>query len=132
MSETLIWDLVTWLCCIDLASLGSDTIVPAGVGVLDETSQIMEELREGHVASLVDSVIEQGGTPQCGVFPEQDTMDAGQALLCWVQRLQVVLLSAHTATPRLVTVVDATEIMCAWWTETRTIYIDIFICSNTN
>lgn len=105
---------MTWLCCIGLASLGSDTVVPSGVGVLDETSQIVEELSEGHVAGLVDGVVEQGGAPQCGIFPEQDTVDAGQALLCGVQRLQVVFLPTHTAAPWLVAVVDATEIMCAW------------------
>lgn len=80
----------------------------------------MEELREGHVAGLVDSVVEQGSTPECRVFPEQDTMDAGQALLCGVQWLQVVFLSARAAAPWLVAVVDAPEIMCAWWGESRT------------
>lgn len=110
---------MTWLCCIGLASLGSDTVVPAGVGVLDEASQIVEELREGHVAGLVDGVVEQGSTPQCRIFPEQDTMNAGQTLLCRVQRLQVVLLPAHAAAPWLVAVVNATEIMCTWWTETK-------------
>lgn len=104
---------MTWLCCIGLASLGSDTVVPAGDGILDEASQVIEELREGHVAGLVDSVVEQGCAPQRGVFPEQDTVDAGQPFFCWVQRLQVVLLPAHAAAPRLVAVVDATEIMCA-------------------
>lgn len=47
----------------------------------------MEELGEGHVAGLVDGVVEQGGAPQCGVFPEQDAVDAGQAFLCGVQGL---------------------------------------------
>lgn len=111
---------VTRLCCISLASLGSDTVVPAGIGVLNKAPQIVEELREGHVAGLVDSVVEQGSAPECGVFPEQDTMDAGQALLCGVQRLQVVFLSSHTAAPWLVAVVDASEIMCAWGGKSRT------------
>lgn len=39
-------DIVTWLCCISLASLGSDTVVPAGVGVLDKASQVVEQLGE--------------------------------------------------------------------------------------
>lgn len=72
------------------------------------------------MAGLVDGVVEQGGAPQRGVFPEQHAVDAGQAFFCRVQRLQVVLLPAHAAAPRLVAVVDAAEIMCAWWTEERT------------
>lgn len=104
---------MTWLCCISLSSLGSDTIVPAGVGVLDEASQVVEELREGHVAGLVDGIVEQGSAPQSGVFPEQDTVDAGQALLCGVQGFKVVLLPAHATAPWLMVVVDTTEIMCA-------------------
>lgn len=84
------------------------------------------ELREGHLAGLADCVVEQGSTPQCWVSPEQNTMDAGQAFLCGVKRLQVVLLPAHAAAPWLVAVVDATEIMCALWTETRTIFIVVF------
>lgn len=77
----------------------------------------MEELRERHAAGLVDGVVEQSCAPQCGIFSEQDTVDAGQALLCGVQGLQVVLLPGHAAAPWLVVVVDAAEIMCAWWTE---------------
>lgn len=106
--------ILTWLCGVSLASLGSDTVVPSGVGVLDKASQIVEELREGHVAGLIDGVVEEGRAPQGGVFPEQDAVDAGQALLCGVQGLQVVLLPAHAAAPRLVAVVEASEIMCAW------------------
>lgn len=105
---------MTWLCCVGLSSLGSDTVVPSGVGVLDEASKIVEELGEGHVAGLIDSVIEEGRAPQGGVFPEQDTVDAGQALLCGVQGLQIVLLPAHATAPWLVAVVDASEIMCPW------------------
>lgn len=57
-SLTLPGDIVTWLCSISLASLGSDAVAPAGVGVLDEASQVVEELREGHVTGLVDGVVE--------------------------------------------------------------------------
>lgn len=106
-------NIVTWLCSVSLASLGSDTVVPAGVGVLDKAAQVVEELNEGHVAGLVDGVVEQGSTPQSGVFPKQDTVDACQTLFCGVQGLQVVLPPAHAAAPRLVAIVDASEIMRA-------------------
>lgn len=75
------------------------------------------------MAGLVHGVVEQGGPPQRGVLPEQDTVDAGQTLLCGVQGLQVVLLPADAAAPRLVEVVDAAEVMSAWWTETRTLFM---------
>lgn len=81
--------MVTWLCRVGLASLGSDTVVPAGAGVFNEAPQVLKELTEGHVAGLVDGVIEHGGAPQGGVSPEEDTVDASQALLRWVQRSQV-------------------------------------------
>lgn len=116
-------DTETWLRCISLASLGSDTVVPAGDGVLDEASQVVEQLREGHLAGLVDSVVQQGSTPKGRVFPEQDTVDAGEALFCGVLGLQIVLLPAHVAAPWLVAVVDTAEIMRAWWIKTRTNYI---------
>lgn len=114
---------MTWLRCISLASLGSDTVVPAGDGVLDEAFQVVEQLREGHLAGLVDGVVQQGSTPKGRVFPEQDTMDAGEALFCGVWGLQIVLLSAYIAAPWLVAVVDTTEIMRAWRIKTSTNYI---------
>ena len=105
--------IATWLCRVSLASLGSNTIVPAGVGVLNKASQVVEKLREGHVAGLIYSIIEQGSTPQSWVFPEQNTVDAGQALLCWVQRLQVVLFPSQPTAPWLVGIVYTSEVMCA-------------------
>lgn len=117
---------MTWQRRVGLASLGSDAIVPAGVGVLHEASQILKELREGHLARLVDSVVEQGGAPQSRVLSEQDAVDAGQTLLGGVQRLQVVLPPPLAVAPRLVAVVDPTEIMCTWRRETRTSYKDGF------
>lgn len=110
---------LTWLCCVGLASLGSDTVVPAGIGILDEAPQVMEELGEGQLAGLVDGVVEQGGAPQCRVFPEQNAVDAGQALLGGVQGLQVVLLPAHAGAPWLMAVIDAAEVMCACGTEPK-------------
>lgn len=108
---------MTWQCCVGLASLGSHAVVPAGVGVLDKAPQVVEELREGHVAGLVDSVVQQGGPPQRGVPPEQHAVDAGQTLLRGVGGLQVVLPPAVAGGPRLVAVVDPAVIMRAWWRE---------------
>lgn len=107
----------TWQCRVALAPLGSDAVVPAGVGVLDEAAQVVEELGEGHVAGLVDGVVEQGGPPQRGVPPEQHAVDAGQALLRGVGGLQVVLPAPVAVAPRLVAVVEAAEVMCSWWGE---------------
>lgn len=71
------------------------------------------------MAGLVDRVIEQGSTPQNGVLPEQDAVDAGKALLRGVGRFQVVLLPARVIAPWLVAIVYTTEIMGAWWNKTR-------------
>lgn len=71
----------------------------------------MEELREGHVRRLVDGVVEQGSTPQPGVSVEQHAVDAGQALLGGIDRLQAKLLPLGWAVPRLLTVIDAAEIV---------------------
>lgn len=108
---------VTWQCRVGLAPLGSHTVVPAGVGVLDKAAQVVEELGEGHVAGLVDGVVEQSGPPQRGVPPEQHAVDAGQTLLRGVGGLQVVLPPAVAGAPRLVAVVEPAVIMCAWWGE---------------
>lgn len=75
----------------------------------------MEELSEGHAAGLVDGVVEQGGPPQRGVPAEQHAVDAGQTLLRGVGRLQAVLLAPVAVAPRLVAVVEAAEVVRAWW-----------------
>lgn len=107
------FNIVTWLRCVALASLGSNAVVPASVGVLDEVSQVAEELGEGHLTGLVDRVVEQRSTPQNGVPPEQNTVDASQTFLCGIQGFQVVHLPARAATPWLVTIVNAAQIMSA-------------------
>lgn len=71
----------------------------------------MEELSEGHVRRLVDGVVEQGGAPQPRVSAEQHAVDAGQALLGGVDRLQAELLPPVSAAPRLLAVIDAAEIV---------------------
>lgn len=109
----------TWQCRVALASLGSDAVVPAGAGVLDEAAQVVEELSEGRAAGPVDGVVEQGGPPQRGVPPEQHAVDAGQTLLRGVGGLQVVLPAPVAVAPRLVAVVEAAEVMCAWRRETE-------------
>lgn len=111
--------MLTWPRRVALASLGPDAVVPAGVGILDEAAQVVEELGEGHVAGLVDGVVEQGGPPQTGVLPQQDAVDAGQPLLCGVQRLQAVLPPALAPAPRLLAVVNAPEVMRTFRTEMR-------------
>ena len=102
---------LTWLRRVALASLGSDAEVPAGVGVLDEAAQVAEELAEGHAAGLVDGVVEQSGAPQDGVLPEQHAVEAGQALLRGVERLQAQPPPALAPAPRLLAVVAAPEIV---------------------
>lgn len=116
----------TWQCRVALASLGSDAVVPAGIRVLHKASQVVEELSEGHVAGLVDGVVEQGGTPQRGVPPEQHTVDAGQTLLRGVGGPQVVLPAPVAVAPRLVAVVEAAEVMCAWWRETVEFTVSVY------
>lgn len=103
----------TWQGCVGLASLGTDAVVPACVWVLNKASQVAEELSEGRVPGLIDGIIEQRGAPQSGVLPKQNAVDAGQALLCWVQRLQVVLPPPRVVAPWLLAVVEASEVMSA-------------------
>ena len=59
----------TGLRGVRLAPLGSQTILPADVWVLDEARDVAKELAEAHVGSVVHSVVEQRRTPQIGLFP---------------------------------------------------------------
>lgn len=79
---------------------------------MQEPAQVVKQLWEGHAAGLVDGVVEQGGAPQGGVLAEEHAVDAGQTLLSGVDGPQTVFLSAAAAAPRLVTVVDAAEVVC--------------------
>lgn len=113
------WPLIrrwrcTWQSRVGLSSFGSDTIVPSRVGVVDESTQVVKQLWEGHAAGLVDGVVEQGGTPQGGVLAEEHAVDAGQTLLSGVDGPQTVFLPAAAAAPRLMTVVDAAEVVRTW------------------
>lgn len=103
----------TWLGGIRLSSLGTDAVLPAYILILHILCQILEELAEGHVCSLVDSVIQQGCTPQERLLPKQHTMQAGQALLSGVGRPKPILESAFSAVPRLSRIVHTTQIVGA-------------------
>lgn len=59
----------TGLRGVRLAPLGSQTVLPADVWVLDEASDVAEELAEAHVGGVVHRVVEQRCTPQIGLFP---------------------------------------------------------------
>lgn len=78
---------------------------------MDEACELLKELCEGHVRRLVDGVVEQGGTPQPGVSAEQHAVDAGQALLGGVDRLQAELLPPGSAAPWLLAVINTAEIV---------------------
>lgn len=109
--------LCTWQCGVGLSSFGSDAVVPSCVGVVDKSAQVMKQLWEGHVAGLVDGVVEQGCAPQDGVLAEEYAVDACQTLLSRVDRPQTVFLPATDVAPWLMTVVDATEIVRTWTKE---------------
>lgn len=109
--------IITRLWCVGLATFSSYAVVPACAGIADEVPELVEELREGHVRRLVDSVVEQSSAPQPRVSSEQHAVDAGQALLGGVDRLQTELLPRFSAAPRLLAVIDAAEIVCTWVTE---------------
>lgn len=64
------------------------------------------------MAGFVYGVVEQCGPPQDWVLAEEHAVNAGQPLFSGVDGLQVVFFPAHAAAPRLVTVVDASEVMC--------------------
>lgn len=83
------------------------------MGVRDKLPDVLEELAEGHLAGLVHGVVQEGGPPQEGVFSEQDAVDARQAFLRGVIRLQLVLPAAGPAVPRLLQVVHPAEVMRA-------------------
>lgn len=65
------------------------------------------------MAGLVHGVVEEGGPPQEGVLPEQHAVDARQPLLGGVVGLQLVFSAASPTVPRLLQVVDPSEVMCA-------------------
>lgn len=82
MSENL--RTPTWLGSISQSPLGSHTIIPSCIGVLDKLSDIFEELTKRHVTGSVDSVVEESSPPKEGVFSEQDTVNTCQTLLCGI------------------------------------------------
>lgn len=53
----------TWLWCVSPPSLGSYAVIPPSIGVFDKFPHILEELAEGHLASLIYCVVEQGSSP---------------------------------------------------------------------
>lgn len=59
----------TGLRGIRLPPLGSQTVLPADVWVLDKAGDVAEELAEAHLCSVVHCVVEQRCTPQVGLFP---------------------------------------------------------------
>lgn len=103
----------TWLGGIHLSSLGPDAVLPTYSLVLHILRQILEELAEGHVCSLVNGVVEQGRTPQERLLSEQHTVQAGQALLGGVSWPQPVLQSAFGAVPRLPGIVHTAQVVGA-------------------
>ena len=66
----------TWLWCVSPPSLGSYAVIPPSIGVLDKSPHILEKLTEGHLASLMHRVVEQGSPPEKRVFAEQNTVNA--------------------------------------------------------
>lgn len=64
------------------------------------------------MAGLVYSVVEQCSPPQGGILAEEHAMDASQPLFSGVDGLQAMFFPAPTAAPRLMAVVDASEVMC--------------------
>lgn len=103
----------TWLGRVGPAPLGAHTVIPPRVGVLDKLPNLSEEFAEGHLAGLIDGVVEEGSPPQKGVLSEQDTVNACQPFLRGIVWLQLVLLAASPTVPWLLEVVNASEIMCA-------------------
>lgn len=78
---------------------------------MDKAFKLVEELSEGHMCRLVDGVVEQGSTPQCRVSVEQHAVDAGQAFLGGVDRLQSELFPHGSAAPWLQVVIGAAEVV---------------------
>lgn len=66
----------TWLWCVSPPPLGSYTVIPPGIGVLDKLPHVLEKLAEGHLTSLIDCVVEQGSPPKQRVFAEEDAVNA--------------------------------------------------------
>lgn len=90
-----------------MSSLGTEAVLPAYCGVLDEARDIAEQLAEAHVGCMVHGVVEESGAPQEGLLPQQHAVNAGQSLLCRIGRLQSKLLSSDGSGPRLHAVINA-------------------------
>ena len=105
---------VTWLRRVHLSPLGSQTVLPAYGRVLDKAGDVAEQLAEAHGGGVVHGVVEQGGPPQVGLLPQQHAVQAGQALLCGVGRLQAQLLPADSRAPRLQVVVHPAQVVGAF------------------
>lgn len=101
----------TWLGCISPPPLGSYAVIPPSVGVLYKSPHILEELTEGHLASLIDSIVEKGSPPQERVLSEQDTVNTRQTFFSRIDWLQTMLFTSIPIAPRLAVVVHAPKIM---------------------
>lgn len=66
----------TWLWRVSPPSLSSYAVIPPSIGVLNKFPHVLEKLTEGHLASLIHCVVEQGSSPKKRVFAEQDTVNA--------------------------------------------------------
>lgn len=105
ISSTLCYS--TWFRGVRLSPFGTEAVFPAYRGVLDEASDMAEQLAEAHVGCVVHGVVEESGAPQEGLLPQQHAVNAGQSLLCRIGWLQSKLLPSDGSCPRLHAVVHA-------------------------
>lgn len=103
--------LLTRLRGVRLAPLGSQAVLPADVRVLDEAGDVAKQSAEAHAGGVEHRVVEQRRAPQVRLFAQQDAVQAGQALLGGVGRLQAQLLPAFRRGPGLQAVVEAAQVV---------------------
>lgn len=52
-----------------MSPFGTEAVFPADSRILDEASNVSEQLAEAHVGGVVHGIVEQSGSPQEGLFP---------------------------------------------------------------
>lgn len=107
----LVFTEASWSGGVGLPPLGAEAVLPAHVGTVHEAADVVEELAEAHAVGVVDGVVKQRCPPEVRMFTQQDTVQAGQALLSGVGSLQTQGLPALRRGPGLEAVVHPPQVV---------------------
>lgn len=99
--SSILSDYFTWFRGICLSSFGAEAVFPTYSRILDKVSNMAEQLAEAHVCGMVYSIVQQSGSPQEGLFPQQHTVKTSKTLFSRISWFQSKLLSPNRSGPWL-------------------------------